>query len=99
MLAQDGEEFFAPFVDDCISLCQDISSLCGSRYTDGIWASGLSVLQRFEETITKREGIQATMEFMRVLRIEPTTSKQDILTLALKMLLNNRLDYIEYNCL
>ena len=93
---QYGEEYFSPIVGDCISLCQDIGILLRSQYADGMWASGLAVLERFEDTITRREGIDETLAFLSILKIEPSNCRESILALALKMMLNTRLDDIEY---
>ena len=92
---QYGEEYFSPIVDDYISLCQDTGILLRSQYADGMWASGLAVLERLEDTITRREGIDETPSFLSILKIEPSKCRESILALALKMMLDNRLDDIE----
>lgn len=89
-LSHQDEEYYSDFVDDCIALCSDIDQLSRSQHTVGIYACGLSVMERFEHTITKREGIQATLDYMKYLGIESDGMKCGVLTLALKMLLNNR---------
>jgi len=92
---EEGEEFCSSLVDDCISLCQDIGSLLCSRFADGIWASGLAVLKHFEDSITRREGLTETINYMKILNIEPTEDKEDIIRIVLNFFLNNRLDNTE----
>ena len=90
--SSDGDECHSPLVDDCISLCEDLQRLQQSRHACGVWASGLAVVDRFEGSITAREGLAATLDFLTTLDIKPNHDKENILSLALKMLINNRID-------
>ena len=49
-------------------------------------------MDRFEESITAREGLAVTLDFMKILGIMPNAGKTNILTLALQMMINNRID-------
>ena len=90
--SSDGDECYSPLVDDCISLCEDLQRLQQSRHACGAWASGLAVVDRFEGSITAREGLAATLDFLTTFDIKPNHDKENILSLALKMLINNRID-------
>lgn len=58
------------------------------KHDAGFWASGSAVVERLADSITAREGLLATLEFMEFLHIQPDC-QDNILTLALKKLRNN----------
>ena len=53
--------------------------------------NGLAAFQRYMGTFERREGKEAVLEFLSMLRIDFNDTRKSIIDLALCMLLNNRM--------
>ena len=75
-------------------LCASTLGICKGLSTQLV--HGQAAVERYADSITLREGLAATLEYLHVLDIVPTDNNVNVLTLALKMFLNNRLDEFDH---
>ena len=86
------DEFSSVFTEDVVSLCEDIGAIMGFNHTCSICTNALAAKDVHMNSFGRSEGVDAVTEFLRDLNITPCTEPCTVLTLALQMLLNNRVD-------
>jgi hypothetical protein len=86
----EEDECFSDLVDDAINLCENIERILNADETSGMWSNGLAVQGLYMNSFGKREGLTSVLDFLGILRIEPSIERRSVFTLALKMLFNNR---------
>jgi hypothetical protein len=97
-LQQCEEEYASDLVDDVIHLCENIGDLMQSDHAEGIWSNGHAVIEHYMATFGNREGEQAVHDFLCTLHIDPTNERKSALSLALCMVMNNKIEKYKHMC-
>lgn len=93
----DGaEEGFSLFLDGVTTFCEYVQELVQNERTFGVWSNGMAVYDVYMAEFGELEGTEAVWQHMRLLDIEPTANTKTILSLALRMVINNQCELESY---
>ena len=90
-LLEEEDECLSELIDDALRLCEHIAGLRSSEHTIGIWTSDNAAYDLFMKSFGVREGETAVLQYMELLHIERDQCAP-VLTLALQILFNNRIE-------